>query len=375
MESQRQPGVKLRPEVLAVKAYRQGVSAPPDGFKLSSNENPFEPLPSVLERTQHALAFNRYADSSMTELRQLIAERFDVSMDEVHVASGSVAILYQLVHAAAGAGEEYVHAWPSFEAYPALGLSSGAVPVAVPVNPDQTHNLEAMAAAITERTRVVILCTPNNPTSTIITRAEFDRFMDAIPGDVLVILDEAYREFVDDPAAVRGEEIIGLHPQVVVLRTFSKAYGLAGLRIGYAVGDSAILDAARTVSIPLSVTAAAHDAAVASLEVEDELNERIAILAGRRNELTQRLREFGYSVPDSQGNFIWLTLGEHATAFAEFCAKEGVIVRPFAGHGVRISAGEAESIPRVIELAHRFVTDIGLQDAASANTASANSAG
>lgn len=369
MESQREPRVQLRPEVRAVKAYRQGVAAPSDGFKLSSNENPFGPLPSVLEKVSAANDFNRYADASMLELRTRISERFGVTVDEVHVASGSVAILYQLIHAAAGAGEEYVFAWPSFEAYPSLGLSSGSVPVAVPLNQDQTHNLEAMAAAVTERTRVIILCTPNNPTSTIITRADFDAFMAAIPKDVLVILDEAYREFVDDPTAVRGEEVLRDHPQLVVLRTFSKAYGLAGLRIGYAVGDAAILDAARTVSIPLSVTGLAHDAAVASLDVEDELHERIRILAERRNQLAFELRRLGYSVPEAQGNFVWLTLGERATEFAEFLATHGVIVRPFAGLGVRVSAGEAESIPRVIELASRFITETGAHDVEPANAA------
>lgn len=371
MEPQPQPRVRLRPEVLSVKAYRQGVSAPADGFKLSSNENPFDPLPSVLASAQQASDFNRYADASMLPLREKLAERFKVTIDEVHIASGSVAILYQLVHAAAGLGDEYVYAWPSFEAYPSLGLASGSVPVPVPLKADQTHDLDAMAAAVTDRTRVVILCTPNNPTGTVISRAGFERFMQSIPSDVLVILDEAYREFVQDESAVTGEAVIGTYPQVVVLRTFSKAYGLAGLRIGYAVGDATILNAARAVSIPLSVTAVAHDAALASLDVEDELNERIHELAKRRETLATGLRELGYDVPEAHGNFVWLTLGDQSTPFAEYFAKYGVIVRPFAGLGVRVSAGEHESIPRVLELASRFVLEHGL-DGASRHSATAS---
>lgn len=355
MESQPQLPVRLRPEVRAIQPYRQGVPAPADGFKLSSNEVALEPLPSVIKQVFSATDLNRYADASMIPLRDELAKRFSVGRDEVHVASGSVAILYQLVHAAAGPGEEYIHAWPSFEAYPSLGLASGAVSVGVGLRPDQSHNLEAMADAITERTRLIMLCSPNNPTGTAIGRAEFDAFMARVPSDILVILDEAYREFITEDDAVFGEEVLHQYPQLVLLRTFSKAYGLAGLRIGYAIGNAAILNAARATSIPLSVTRMAHDGALASLDAEEELFERITDIANRRDALAADLRKLGFSVPSAQGNFVWLQLGEHAAALATFFAQEGLVTRAFPGHGVRISIGEQESIPRVIDLASRFM--------------------
>lgn len=346
--------VKLRPEVLRVNAYRQGVTAPRDGFKLSSNENPYGPLPSVLERVNAASEFNRYADASMLPLRNALAAKFSVEPAQVHIAAGSVSILYQLIHAAAGVGEEYIHAWPSFEAYPGLGIAAGSVARPIPLTSDQKHDLDAMASAVNDKTRAIILCTPNNPTGPVITTSEFAEFMTRVPNDVLVILDEAYREFITADDAVLGEDVISKYPQLVLLRTFSKAYGLAGLRIGYAIGGAGILNAARAVAIPLSVTAAAHEGALASLEAEDELAERISLIAKQRDGLADALRDLGFHVADAQGNFVWLVLGEQATEFAEFFAQEGVVVRPFAGYGVRISVGEPESIPRVIELASRF---------------------
>ncbi|MFT4232527.1 MAG: histidinol-phosphate transaminase [Leucobacter sp.] len=356
--------VRLRPEVLAAPAYRQGATPTKPGFKLSSNENPFDPLPGVLEAIAvRAAQSNRYAAAAMPELRATLAGGFGVSLDSVHLAAGSVAILYQLVHAAAGPGEEYVHAWPSFEAYPSLGLASGATAVPVPLNDRAEHDLDAMADAITDRTRVVLLCTPNNPTGPTIRRADFDRFMARVPADTLVVLDEAYREFVTHPEAVRGEEVLRDHPNLVVLRTFSKAYGLAGLRIGYGAGDPAILSAAASVSIPLSVTGIAESAALASLapEAAEANAARIAEIAARRDALAASLRELGLAIPEAQGNFVWIPEGaagsaaapggvESAAALAADFAEAGTLVRTFPGHGVRISAGEAESLAEVVRI-------------------------
>lgn len=185
---------RIRPEIAALPPYRQGKQAGSDAFKLSSNENPFDPLPQVVAALADATLMNRYPDATARALRERLGERYGVSPDAVHVASGSVAILYQFVQAAAAAGDEVVYAWRSFEAYPGLPLVAGATGVPVPPTADARHDLDAMAAAVTDRTRVVIVCTPNNPTGPIVTRAEFAAFVAAVPQDVLILLDEAYAE-------------------------------------------------------------------------------------------------------------------------------------------------------------------------------------
>ena len=178
-----------------------------------------------------------------------------------------------------------------------------------------------------------------------------------MPADVLVILDEAYAEFVTDPAAIDGleERVFERHPNVVVLRTFSKAYGLAGLRIGYAIGNEKVLDAARTTGIPLSVTSAAENAAIASLDAEPELFQRVATIAARRSRLVEGLRAQGWNVPDAQGNFVWLPTGEHTDAAATAFHQGDLVVRPFSGDGIRISVGEHESVEKVLQVAESVV--------------------
>lgn len=336
--------VRLRPEIVALPAYAQGKAAAADAYKLSSNENPFDPLPGVVQAMQTATDFNRYPDASARALREALAARFGVSVDEVHIGSGSVALISQLLLAAAGPGDEVVYAWRSFEAYPSLVTVSGATSITVPNRPDFGHDLPAMAAAITDRTRVVIVCTPNNPTSTIVTADEFDAFMAEVPRDLLVILDEAYVEFVTDPRAVNGKTLLGKYPNLVILRTFSKAYGLAGLRVGYAIGPASILNAARSTAIPLSVTAVASVAALASLEAEPELLARVAQLAERRDAAWRSLRVQGWNVPRPQGNFLWLPTGTQTTEVAENLGAAGLVVRPFPPDGIRVSIGEEEAV-------------------------------
>ncbi|UOQ59337.1 histidinol-phosphate transaminase [Leucobacter rhizosphaerae] len=371
MSDSARPPVRLRADVLAVPAYRQGATPTKPGFKLSSNENPFPPLPGVLDAIAGRTDIHRYAAAAMPDLRAAIAAEFETSIDHVHLGAGSVAILFHLVQAAAGSGDEVVFAWPSFEAYPSLGLASGAINVPVPLTDRAEHDLDAMADAITERTRVILLCTPNNPTGPTIRRDAFERFMQRVPADTLVVLDEAYREFVTDPDAVRGEEALGRYSNLVVLRTFSKAYGLAALRVGYGVGDPAILAAAASVGIPLSVTGLAETAARASLEPAARAAhaERIAVLVERRDALAAALRSLGLAIPEAQGNFVWIPRSEHvdpvalATAFAE----AGTLVRPFAGAGVRISVGEAESVPVVLDIVRGFLAEHIRSDAPGAD--------
>ena len=344
--------MRIRPEIAALPAYKQGKQAGADSFKLSSNENPFDPLPGVVDALRAATGVNRYPDASSPRLRERLAERFGVTADGVHVAAGSVSILFQLAQATSAPGDEIVFAWRSFEAYPGLAVVAGATAVTVPLTAEGRHDLTAMAAAVTDRTRMVIVCSPNNPTGPVVTQAEFDAFLASVPRDLLVVLDEAYIEFVTDPESVDGRRVLAAgHDNVVVLRTFSKAYGLAGLRVGYAIGHPRVLDAARSTGIPLSVTAAAEAGALASLDAEEELLDRVNVIAERRDRLAARLREAGWDVPQAQGNFVWLPAGERTLDAAAAFEAANLIVRPFAGDGIRISVGEEESLDRVVEVA------------------------
>ncbi|MBB5633081.1 histidinol-phosphate aminotransferase [Cryobacterium mesophilum] len=356
-DSAEAPSVRLRPEILATAPYRQGRPAPAESFKLSSNENPFDPLPEIVDAIA-AAAVNRYPDAAATALSERLATRFGVERGNVHVGSGSVSILAQLIQAAAGPGDEALYSWRSFEAYPGLVTVAGASSVAVPNLPDQRHDLPAMAAAVTDRTRVAIVCTPNNPTGTIVTAEEFAAFMAAVPSDLLVLLDEAYVEFVTDPAAVDGRDLIGRYPNLVVLRTFSKAFGLAGLRVGYAVGPERILDAARATAIPLSVTEPAQRAAIAALDHEEALLQRVAVITRRRDEVLGAVLAQGLAVPRSQANFLWLATGADTSEANDILLAHGIVARALLPDGIRVSIGEAESVAGLLaateELAERF---------------------
>jgi histidinol-phosphate aminotransferase len=340
------PRVRLRPDIEVLEPYRQGKPAASDAFKLSSNENPFEPLPAVVEAIRGA-SVNRYPDSSATELRVRLAQRYGVTEHQIQVGAGSVAVLAQLISAAAGAGDEVLYSWRSFEAYPGLVTVAGATSVTVPNTHDHRHDLPAMTRAITERTRVVIVCTPNNPTSTIVTLDEFTTFMASVPLTTLVVLDEAYIEFVTDPDAVRGIPLLARYPNLVVLRTFSKAYGLAGLRIGYAVGPEYIMDAARATAIPLSVIESAQLAALASLDHEEQLLERVGRIALLRDEVWRSLVSQGWDVPRPSGNFVWLATGAATATAHDIFAGHGIVTRSL-GEGLRVSIGEAESVANLL---------------------------
>lgn len=346
--------VSIRPDILALAAYRQGRPAPADAFKLSSNENPFEPLPEVLEAIAES-TINRYPDASAATLRARIAERHGVEPARVHVGAGSVAILAQLIQAAAGPGDEVVYAWRSFEAYPSLVVVAGATSVQVPLTANYEHDLPAMAAAITTRTRLVLVCTPNNPTGTIVSSEAFAAFMAKVPSTVLVVLDEAYTEFIRAAHAVNGMNLLDTYPNLVVLRTFSKAYGLAGLRIGYAIGPDYVLDAARATAIPLSVIEQAQRAALAALDHEEQLLQRVRALAELRDQVWAELRAQGWKVPEAHGNFVWLPTGDQTTRAAATFLAHGIVVRPLGNDGVRVSIGEAASVDNLLAAAKEVV--------------------
>lgn len=344
--------MRLRPEITALPAYRQGRTAPAGGFKLSSNENPFPPLPTVVARVAELTEFNRYPDGAATALTARLAARHGLHPSEVQVGAGSISVLTQLITAAAGPGDEVVFAWRSFEAYPGVVTVAGATAVPVSNTADGAHDIDGLIAAVTPRTRAVIVCSPNNPTGTVVTAAEFERLLAAIPSDVLVLLDEAYREFVQrgrrPNASVDGDVVLARHPNVVVLRTFSKAWGLAGLRVGYALGAAEVLDAARSCAIAFSVSDLAQAAALISLDHEDELLLRVESLAARRDEVQRRLADQGWAVPRSSGNFVWLPTGDGTDDAAAVLRAHGITARPFAGEGLRVTIAEQESVEALL---------------------------
>ena len=320
-------------------------------FKLSSNENPFPPLPSVMAAIADAgVDVNRYPDMYASELVEAVAGHLAVEPAEVVMGGGSVAVLGHVLGAVCEPGDEVVVPWRSFEAYPIYVTVAGATGVRVPVGTDGRLDLPAMAAAVTDRTRVVLVCTPNNPTGPAVHADELEALLAAVPGDVLVVLDEAYVEFVRDPQAADGLAVFAAHPNVVLLRTFSKAYGLAGLRVGYAVARPRLAAAIRAVSTPFGVSNVAQLAAVASLRAQREMADRVTQLVAERTRMLDGLRAQGWAVPDSQANFVWLAVGENAAKLADRCARAGVLVRPFAGDGVRVSVGEREATDLLLEV-------------------------
>ena len=336
---------QVRPAVAALPAYVPGrPPAPRPGvttYKLSSNENPHPPLPGVLEAAVAAAGqMNRYPDMGCTALYAALAERLDVPATHLAAGTGSVAVLYHLLQAFCGPGDEVVYAWRSFEAYPIAVAVPGAVSVQVPLTADSRHDLDAMAEAVTDRTKVVVVCSPNNPTGPSVRRAELEAFLDKVPPHVLVVLDEAYREFVRDEDPFDGVEVYRGRENVVAMRTFAKAYGLAGFRVGYVVAPEAVAAAVRACALPFGVSSVAQAAAVASLEREPALLERVEALVAERTRVLAGLREQGWKVPDAQGNFVWLALGDRTAAFAAAAEEAGVMVRPFGGEGVRVSIGE-----------------------------------
>ncbi|NLE71502.1 MAG: histidinol-phosphate transaminase [Actinomycetales bacterium] len=336
-----------------IPAYVPGArpsSAP--AHKLSSNENPYPPLDGVREAVARAAAdVNRYPDMFAAPVVEAVAARHGLTPAWVVAGCGSVAVLGHVLEAFCDAGDEVVHAWRSFEAYPIAIALQGAVGVPVPVDDAGRHDLPAMAAAVGPRTRVVLVCTPNNPTGPAVHAGELERFLDAVPRDVLVVLDEAYVEFVRDPDAARGLDVLRERENVVVLRTFSKAYGLAGLRVGYALAHPDVAAAVRTAATPFGVNHLAQVAALASLEAEEALLARVEAVVGERRRVLDGLRAQGWPVPDTEANFVWLPTGRRTVDLAADAAAHGVLVRPFAGEGIRVSIGSPEANDRVLELA------------------------
>ncbi len=307
-------------------------------------------LKAIIEAAQ---SVNQYPDNGALALIEAIAERFGVPQQHVAVGCGSVGVTQQLLEAVGEPGAEVMYAWRSFEAYPTLADLAAAESVRIPLR-DETHDLAAMAAAITPRTRLIFVCNPNNPTGTVVRGAELEAFLDLVPADCLVVLDEAYHEYIRDEAVPDGVTLYRDRPNVAVLRTFSKAYGLAGLRTGFMIAHEPVAAAARATMLPFTVNRIAQAAAIASLAAEAELLERVELTVKERSRVREALITDGWAVPPTEANFVWLRLGEHTVAFAAACEAVGIAVRPFAGEGARVSIGDAEANDAFLAVARDF---------------------
>ncbi|OKK16058.1 aminotransferase [Streptomyces sp. CB00455] len=332
----------------------------PDAVLLNANEVPVPPSPAVVEAiARAAVEGHRYPQWFSDTLVSRLAEVLGVPEPWIGVGCGSVSLCQQLIQAYCGPGDDIVCAWRSFDAYPVLGRIAGVAVRTVPLDSEHRHDLPAMLDAITPATRLVFVCNPNNPTGTAVRTQELGEFLDRVPDNVLVVLDEAYREFVTSPDVPDGIALALRRQNVAVLRTFSKAYGLAGIRVGYCVAPPAVVAAANKVSVPFAVSSLAQAAAMAVLDHPGEVRDRIGTVVRERERLHAGLTKLlscpGHrAVPPSHANFLWLPLGERSVAFADFCARHGVLVRAFPGDGVRITVGLPEENDAFLCAADRF---------------------
>lgn len=345
----------VRSDLDAIPAYVPGASIP-GAIKLASNETTAGPLPSVAAAiAEAAAAANRYPDITSRALVERLADFLDVGAANVTVGCGSVALCQQLVQAVCAPGDEVIFGWRSFEAYPIIARIAHAVPVAIPNRADGSLDLDAITATITDRTRLIFLCTPNNPTGPAITRTALTEFLAGVPEHVTVALDEAYYEYVRSDDPIDGVAEAMARPSVVALRTFSKAYGLAGLRVGYLVGPTYLVEQVAKMVVPFSVSSVAQAAAIASLEAGDELRSRTDAVVAERARVRGDLLALGHPVPDTQANFVWLPLGDAAADFDAHCRQHRVVARCFVGDGVRVSIGDPEDNDRFLDAAGQFV--------------------
>ena len=346
----------VRSDLDAIPAYVPGATVP-GAIKLASNETTAGPLPSVAAAIAKAAAgANRYPDITARALVERISDFLGVAPENVTAGCGSVALCQQLVQAVCAPGDEVIFGWRSFEAYPIIARIAHAVPVQIPNRTDGSLDLDAIVSAVTDRTRLIFVCTPNNPTGPAISRADLTAFLDHVPERVTVALDEAYYEYMRSEDPVDGVAEAMARPNVVSLRTFSKAYGLAGLRVGYLVGPAPLVTSVAKMVVPFSVSSLAQAAGIACLEAGDELRDRTDAVVTERARVRDALLEMGYTVPDSQANFVWLPLGDRAEEFNAHCREHLVITRCFAGDGVRVSIGDPDENDRFVAAAREFVT-------------------
>lgn len=358
-----------RATVAAMASYRPGKSAAMaadehglgpevEAVKLSSNENPYPPVPSIVAAVAAAAGdVNRYGDHRAADLRAALAGWLGVDADRIACGCGSVGLLQQLFLAYVDPGDEVVYPWPSFEAYPVDVAVTAATEVAVPLV-DEAFDLDAVADAVTPRTKLVVLANPNNPTGTAVHVDDLRRLVERVPDDVLVVVDEAYREFVTADLGDPVHDLQPDHPNVVVLRTFSKAYGLAALRTGYAVADPSVVGELDKVLIPFAVNHLAQVASLAAIGARDEAQVVIDRLVAERDRVVGALRDAGWEVPEAHANFVWLPLGERTDEVFPALERRGVVVRPFPGVGIRVTIGSPTENDRFLAVLAEVVAEV-----------------
>lgn len=371
--SEESTSIPVRPVFDTLPSYAAGKPpVPVEGltrYKLSSNENPLGPVPEVARVLAEFDAVHRYPDPLSTALRTALAGQLGVDAEDIVTGAGSLGALNQIIKTFAGVNadgvqDEVIYAWRSFEAYPILVGIMGARSVQVPNLPDGAHDLDAMAAAVTDRTRLILVCTPNNPTGPAVTESQIRSFLAKVPATVPVVIDEAYFEFCAASSIPEGEEppLNGLdiyrdYPNVIILRTFSKAQGLAGLRVGYSISHPQITRHLRVAATPFAVSALAERAAVASIEHQEAVMARVRHIVAERERVTARLRELGYEFPGTYANFVWLPLGERTGDFVDLMNRNALSVRAFGSEGVRVSIGEVEANDRFLSLCELFAQE------------------
>lgn len=345
-----------RPAIADLPAYKPGKSAASaevehgviDAIKLASNELPFGPLPSVAGAISGGIEhIHLYADHGASALRHDLAEALGVDVAQVTVGAGSAGILQQICLSYCDRGDEVAMCWPSFEAYPVFAMLVEAEQVRVPLR-DETFDLPALAAAVTDATKVVFVTNPNNPTGTVVGTDEIRAFLAQIPSTCLVVLDEAYNEFVDDPRVTDSTLLLADNPNVVITRTFSKAHGLAGLRIGYAIGHSDVIAMIDRTLVPFAVNELAQRAARASIAAVDEMRVRVDDVVSERTRTHRAVRARGWTAPEPQGNFVWLPVTDVAADLGLELERRGVVTRAFPDVGVRVTISDTAGNDRFL---------------------------
>ena len=318
-------------------------------IKLASNENPLPPIPAILDAVNRAAAgANRYADHRATAVRERLSEHLGVGADSITVGAGSVGLLQQIFLSYVDPGDEVVYPWRSFEVYPVYTLLMNGRATTTPLTADHAFDLDAIASAVNEDTKLLVLATPNNPSGTALSTAEMGRLLEGISTRTIVVIDEAYREFLDPALGDPVTDLVPNHPNVVVTRTFSKAQGLAGLRAGYAIGHPDVIVNIDKTLFPFAVNGLAQAAAIAAIDHRAEIDARVAAILDERSRIVQTLTERGWTLPDAQANFVYLPIGEPTDHVYLELERRGVVTRPFSNEGIRVTISTPEENDRFL---------------------------